>query len=232
MTAKSHKANALSFTETVEKLFLNFLVGKNKTEAVSNDEEYNDGLLGRELEGKSPAFSDQDKNGRNQRILLDVEKERVKREQAELRVKEKRNAVLTRYFQQLLLKVVHGKLENSDNVISGQLQLKESTLEFLKKLLAGESRYSVLAPLLELNISTRKRLLFLVNNKSFMAELGQDARYVRDSQTAIALIGMDVLRYLAPAILFKYRINGYSLHNPLFAKKLWRYEITLSLIHI
>ena len=158
---------------------------------------------------------------------MDVEKERVKREQAEQRLKDKRNALLTRYFQQLLLKVVNEKLANSENVINDQLQIRESTVELLKKLLAGEPRYSVLASLLELNIATRNRLLFLVGSEHFMGELGREPRNVRDIQTAIGLIGTDVLRFLVPAILFKSRINVYSQHNVLFAKKLWRYEMTL-----
>ena len=221
MTSKTIKTVALPLAESIDQLFLRFLVGKNK---IYKEEEYNDGLLESELDAEALVL---DKNGWNQRILLDVEKERVKREQADRRLKEKRNALLTRYFQQLLLKVVNEKLENSENVINNQLQLRESTLELLKKLLAGEPRYSVLASLLELNIATRNRLLFLVSSEHFMGELGREPRNVRDIQTAIGLIGTDVLRFLVPAILFKCRINAYSQHNILFAKKLWRYEMTL-----
>jgi len=224
MTSKTNVTTELSLVESIHKLFLRFLVGKNE---IYKEEEYNDGLLENEQDDDPRVLSSQDKNGWNQRILLDVEKQRVERVEADNRLKNKRNALLMRYFQQSLLSVVNEKLENSSNVINDQLQLRESSVELLTKLLATEPRYSVLASLLELNIGTRNRLLFLVSSDNFMSALGREPRNVRDSQSAIGLIGTDVLRYLIPAILFKYRINAYSHHNALFAKKLWRYEMTL-----
>ncbi|MCG6202235.1 HDOD domain-containing protein [Psychromonas antarctica] len=224
MTSKNTNTSEPSLEDAINQLFLRFLVGKKK---IDQEGEYSDGLLEEELDDRPLAVLPQDRNGRTQRILLDVEKQRVKRVEADKRLKNKRNALLMRYFQQSLLKVINEKLENSDNVINDQLQLRESTVELLKKLLAGEPRYSVLASLLELNIGTRNRLLFLVNSDNFMSALGRDSRYVRDIQSAIGLIGTDVLRYVVPALLFKYRINAYSHHNALFAKKLWRYELTL-----
>ena len=224
MTKKPAEQPELSLMQSVDKLFLRFLVGKNK---VYKEEEYNDGVSEAELDEKVDSKSTPAQDGWKQRILLDVEKERVMREKADKRLKDKRNALLMRYFQQSLLKVINTKLEDSDTVILEQLQLRESTTELLKKLLAGEPRYSVLASLLDQNVNTRKRLLSLVCSEDFMSELGRSPREVRDVQSAIGLIGIDVLRYLVPAILFKYRINTYSQHNALFAKKLWRYEMTL-----
>jgi len=225
MTKKTTEQPAPSLMESVDKLFLRFLVGKNK---IYKEEEYNDGLSEAELDDKALGLqSEPVEDGWNKRILLDVEKERVMRVKADKRLTEKRNALLTRYFQQSLLKVINNRLENSDSVILEQLQLRESTNELLKKLLAGEPRYSVLASLLDSNIGTRNRLLSLVASEDFMSALGRSPRQVRDIQSAIGLIGTDVLRYLVPAILFKYRINAYSQHNALFAKKLWRYEMTL-----
>ena len=215
----------LSLMESIDKLFLRFLVGKNK---IYKEEEYNDGLADAELADNDEKEDAEPVNdGWNKRILLDVEKERVMREQADKRLKDKRNALLMRYFQQSLLKVINAKLENSETVILEQLQLRDSTVELLQKLLAGEPRYSTLAVLLDGNIGTRNRLLSLVSSEGFMSALGRTPRQVRDIQSAIGLIGTEVLRYLVPAILFKYRINAYSQHNALFAKKLWRYEMTL-----
>jgi len=225
MTTKNAEQPELSLMESVDKLFLRFLVGKNK---IYKEEEYNDGLSDAEIDNHDTDLESKPKeDGWNKRILLDVEKERVMREKADKRLKDKRNALLMRYFQQSLLKVINTKLNDSDTVILEQLQLRESTTELLTKLLAGEPRYSVLAALLDQNVNTRKRLLSLVCSSDFMSELGRSPREVRDVQSAIGLIGTDVLRYLVPAILFKYRINAYSQHNALFAKKLWRYEMTL-----
>jgi len=211
--------------DSVDKLFLRFLVGKSR---IYKEEEYNDGLSEAELEDKTLSKeSTSSENGWNQRILLDVEKQRVMREKADKQLNDKRNALLTRYFQQSLLKVINHRLANTDEVILEQLQLRDTSIELLKKLLSGEPRYSLLASLLEDNIGTRNRLLSLVASEDFMSVLGRSPRYVRDIQSAIGLIGTDVLRYLVPAILFKYRINAYSQHNALFAKKLWRYELTL-----
>ena len=214
-----------SLMDSVDKLFLRFLVGKSR---IYKEEEYNDGLSEAELEDKTLSKeSTSSENGWNQRILLDVEKQRVMREKADKQLNDKRNALLTRYFQQSLLKVINHRLANTDEVILEQLQLRDTSIELLKKLLSGEPRYSLLASLLEDNIGTRNRLLSLVASEDFMSVLGRSPRYVRDIQSAIGLIGTDVLRYLVPAILFKYRINAYSQHNALFAKKLWRYELTL-----
>lgn len=225
MTTKHVEKLELSLMESIDKLFLRFLVGKNK---IYKEGEYNDGLSEAESEEIEPdVAAGSAPDGWNQRILLDVEKERVMREKADQRLKDKRNALLMRYFQQSLLKVINAQLEDGDTVILEQLQLRESTIELLKKLLAGEPRYSVLAMLLDQNVNTRKRLLSLVRSESFMSELGRSPREVRDVQSAIGLIGTEVLRYLVPAILFKYRINAYSQHNALFARKLWRYEMTL-----
>ncbi|WP_019617080.1 HDOD domain-containing protein [Psychromonas ossibalaenae] len=225
MTSKTIATPEPSIIESIDQLFLRFIVGKNK---IYKEEEYNDGLSEAEQDDKELGLSaSEEKSGWNQRILLEVEKDRVKRVEADKRLKDKRNALLMRYFQQSLLKVVNEKLQNSETVISDQLQLRENTVELLKKLLAGEPRYSVLASLLELNPGTRNRLLSLVCSEDFMSALGRDPRNVRDIQSAIGMIGTDVLRFLVPAILFKYRINAYSHHNSLFAKKLWRYEMTL-----
>ena len=211
------------FIDSIEQLFLKFLVGKNK---IYKEEEYNDGLLENELEDDEKG-STLVEDGWNQRVLLDVEKERVIREQKDLHLKAKRNALLTRHFQQLLLKVVNEKLENSTDIVNDQLQLRKNTLVLLQKLLASEPRYSVLASLLELNISLRNRLVLLVNNAHFMKELGRDPRKVRDIQSAVGMIGIDVLRFLVPAILFKRHIKTSNQHNALFPKKLWRYQMTL-----
>jgi hypothetical protein len=223
MKTKEVQPPEFTLIESVDKLFLRFLVGKNK---IYKEEEYNDGLSEAKLEDES-SEPDPVQDGWNQRILLDVEKERVMRVEADKRLSDKRNALLTRYFQQSLLKVINSKLESSDSVILEQLQLRDSTIELLQKLLAGEPRYSVLAALLDNNVGTRNRLLSLVWSEDFMSALGRSPRQVRDIQSAIGLIGTDVLRYLVPAILFKYRINAYSQHNALFARKLWRYEMTL-----
>ncbi|MCW8995579.1 MAG: HDOD domain-containing protein [Psychromonas sp.] len=221
--AKKTDVSALSLAQSIDQLFLRFLVGKNK---IYKEEEYNDGLSEGESESNDSVLAVEE-NGWNQRVLLDVEKDRVKREQADQLLKDKRNALLTRYFQQLLLKVINEKLQNSEHVVNEQLQLRESSIQLLRTLLAGEPRYSVLASLLESNIATRKRLLSLVGCEHFMAALGREPRIVRDIHSAIGLIGTDVLRFLIPAILFKSQVKTYSHHNALFAKKLWRYEMTL-----
>jgi hypothetical protein len=223
MTKKNATSVELPISKSIEKLFLRFLVGKN---SIYQEENYNDGLL--ESEAEDPHENEFiPESGWNQRVLLDVEKKRVERVEADRRIKAKRNAVLTRYFQQLLLKVINEKLEDTSSVLETQLQYRKNSIELLIKLLGSEPRYSVLATLLESNRTVRNRILLLVGNEVFMAELKREPRIVRDAQTAIGLIGTDVLRFLVPAILFKGHIDAYSRHNYLFAKKLWRYHMTL-----
>ena len=75
MTKKSAELPELSLMESVDKLFLRFLVGKNK---IYQEEEYNDGLSEAELDdNSSEEESELKQDGWNRRILLDVEKERV-----------------------------------------------------------------------------------------------------------------------------------------------------------
>ncbi len=227
MNKKLTKASAITLIESVDKLFLHFLVGKK---GISQEDKYNDGLS--EIEFNDTALEIQSElilipNGRHQRILLDVEKKRVIREEANKRLNDKRNALLTRYFQQSLLKTINVRLEDSDAVVFERLQLHDSTLELLRTLIGGEPRYSILASLLDQNTGIKKHLLSLVDSEKFMNKLGRSPRHVRDIQSAVGLIGTDVLRYLVPAILFKYRISADSRHNTLFAKKLWRYGLTL-----
>lgn len=224
MNSKISKKDTRTLAESVDVLFLRFLVGRNK---LNNEELYNDGLAETQFDQEDVVRDSLSQDGWNQRILLDVEKDRVKRVEADKVLKDKRNAKLMKLFQQTLLKTIKIKLDNSDDVILNQLQLRDSTLELLKKLLATEPRYSILAALLELNLSTRNHLLSLVCSNDFMTTLGREARNVRDIQSAIGLIGIDVLRYLIPAIIFKYAISSNGLHNVLFVKKIWRYEMTL-----
>lgn len=134
---------------------------------------------------------------------------------------------MIRYFQQLLLKVVNKKLEDPEMLTLERLQLRESSTDLLKKLLTVEPRYSTLSHLLSFNTHIRERLLELVGSELFMAELGRSPRKVRDVKAAMGLIGLDILRYLIPAIFFKNCIAPHREHDDIFTKKLWRYELTL-----
>ncbi|MDA7746217.1 HDOD domain-containing protein [Psychromonas sp.] len=215
---------ALSSSD-INKLFLRFLVGKSK---VYKEEDYNDGLneLGESDQEQDEAIEAKG-NGWNQRILLEVEQERKTRVLEAKKEQDKRNAILTRYFQQLLLSTIDEKLKDTDSVVAEQLQMRDNSIELLILLLAKEPRYSILAGLLDLNPSTRNHVIGLVSSEDFMSLLGREKRIVSDIQTAVGMIGTDVLRYLIPALLFKYRINAFNQHNRLFARKLWRYQLTL-----
>lgn len=205
----------------IDKLFLHFLVGKSK---IYKEEDYNDGL---NQEESNEELLESNVSGWDQRILLDVEKERQIRVLEAKKSENKRNAILTRYFQQMLLSTIEEKLNDTESVLSEQLQMRDNSIELLILLLAKEPRYSVLAALLDLNPSTRNHIIGLVSSDDFMGLLGREKRLVNDVQTAVGMIGTDVLRYLVPALLFKYRINAFNQHNRLFARKLWRYQLTL-----
>jgi hypothetical protein len=192
---------------------------------INKEEDYNDGLYQQENSEDSKKIKG---NGWHQRILLPVEKERMARVLAEKKVKKKRNALLTRYFQQRLLFTINEKLKCSAIVLSEQLQIRENCIELLVELLTKEPDYIKLAELLELNPSTRNHVINLVSNSDFMALLGKDKYILSDAKSAIGLIGVDILRYLIPTLIFKYRINTFNQHSRFFAKKLWRYQLTLA----
>ena len=205
----------------IKTLFLHFLVGKNR---IYKEDDYDDGLNAKESDDKTTDSN----SGWNHRILLDVEKGREIRVREEKKLQNKRNAAFTRYFQQLLLSTINEKLNDTDGVLSEQLQLRGNSIELLILLLVKEPRYSKLAGLLDTTPSTRNHVISLVGSQDFMVLLGREKRLVTDAQTAIGMIGTDVLRYLIPALIFKFRINAFNQHDKLFAGKLWRYQLTLA----
>jgi len=138
MTKEKLASAELPISQSIEKLFLRFLVGKNN---IYQEDNYNDGLLESEDADESELSPE---SGWNQRVLLDVEKKRVEKVEADRRIKVKRHAILTRYFQQSLLKIINEKLENVPNVLKTQLQYRKSSIELLIKLLASETRYSII----------------------------------------------------------------------------------------
>ena len=206
----------------INKLFLHYLVGKTQ---ISKEEDFNDGLHQQE---NNEEITKKKGDGWNQRILLAVEKERVERELKEKQLEKKRNALLTRYFQQLLLSTINDKLQDTPTVLSEQLQMRESSIDLLIELIAKEPSYSSLAELLDLNPSTRNHIINLVANDDFMALLGKEKYVLQDARAAVGIIGTETLRYLVPSLIFKYRINSFNQHNRFFAKKLWRYQLTLA----
>jgi len=207
----------LSAATETEQLFLRFLVGKSK---VYKEEDYNDGLNEQDSDANQ-------QNGWHQRTLLSVEKERRMRVLEEKKLQQRREAVFVRDFQQLLLTTINEKLENTQCVLCDHLQMHQQCVDLLTALIAKETRYSVLAELLDRNPYVRNHVIGLVSSQNFMALLGRQKRIVHDTQTAVGMIGTNGLRYLIPALMFKHCINIYNHHNPLFTKKLWRYQLTL-----
>jgi len=206
----------------IEQLFLRFLVGRSK---IYVNDDYNDGLPQEEPE-QEKVIEAQD-NGWNKRILLSVEKERKMRVLEEKKLQQRREALFTYYFQQLLLTTVNEKLRDTQKVLSEHLQMHDNCIQLLTTLTTQESRYSLLAELLDRNPQVRNHVIGLVSNQDFMSLLGRDRRIVHDVATAVGMIGMNGLRYLIPALIFKHRINVFNNHNRLFTKKLWRYQLTL-----
>ena len=225
-TAMTHSKET-SLLTSVDKVFLRFLVGKWQ---LSEDDRAHDHVLdagGKNANSDVDTNEDIERNGRQERTLLEVEKKGAKRKELEQLHDEQRQALLIRYFQQLLLKVVNKKLEDPEKLIIDHLQLHKSNVELINILLKYEPRYSVLSHLLGFNVHIRERLLELVGSDLFMAELGRSPRKVRDVRAAMGLIGLDVLRYLIPSLFFKSCISPYRGENDIFSKKLWRYELTL-----
>ena len=208
-----------TFLADINSLFVHYLVGKTQ---INKDNDYNDGLY--QQDNGDEVING---NGWHQRILLDVEKERVQRLRVKKQLEKKRTALLTRYFQQRLLSTIDDQLNDTETLLSEQLQMRDNSLQLLIELLENEASYFPLAELLDLNPSIRKQVINLVANDDFMALLGKDKYLVQDAKSAIGMIGTDVLRYLIPSLIFKYRINSFNAHNRFFAKKLWRYQLTL-----
>ena len=204
--------------------FEHFLVGKNY---ILGDDDFNDGLelelLEQEEEKESSA------SGWSKRILLDVEKARVEKEAAERRQREKALQVASAYFNKRLINDMLKQLSEPDRVMTHLLRVHASTIDLLIALTLPFPRLSLIASMLEQNPELKRRLLYLVGSHSFMALLNRKPRVVKDAQAAVGLLGIEILKQIVPAMVFKFRIKMHNAVVPGLGKKLWRHILTTSL---
>jgi hypothetical protein len=209
----------------VDILFVRYLLGKSN---LHQDKDYNDGLGADNRDERN--VDEAQETGWNQRILLSVEKEKKIQVLEERQAQQRQNALLTSYFQKILLSTIKEKLKDTKKIINDNLQMQSQQVDLLITLVAREPRYSLLAEQLKADSYIRNHLMSLVASQDFMTSLGRNKRIVDDLQIAVGMMGTHALRYVVPALMFKQRISGLKVHNQiylLFVKKLWRYQLTL-----
>ncbi len=205
----------------VNKKFQQFLVGKGYTLV---DDDFMDGLQLEQLEQEEA--NEHNPSGWTDRILLDVEKARVEREEAEKRKREKDLTLASSYFRKRFVSNVVTNLADTNGTLKQILRIFPSTVDLLAILALPYPRLSVIASMLDQNPEIRKRILYLVGSSNFMEQLERKPREVKDTQAAIGLIGTEILKYIVPAMIFKYRIKMSNDIAPLLGKKLWRHIFT------
>ncbi|RJG50557.1 HDOD domain-containing protein [Motilimonas pumila] len=210
--------------EKIHKQFEHYLIGKNY---ILGDAFLNDGLELELLEKEEAA--EQPKTGWTQRVLLDVEKQRVEKELAAKAKRQKQQQVVANYFNQRLVKDILLQLSDSQGVLTHLLRLPQNTVDLLLALSLPYPRLSSLATLIEQTPEIKRRLFFLVSSHDFMNLLGRKPRVVKDTQAAVGLLGVELLKQMVPAMIFKYRIRLYNSVSPGFGKKLWRHLLTSGL---
>lgn len=218
------KSNNLTLAQRIHTRFDHFLVGKNY---VLGDEDFNDGLELELLEQEED--KEVKESGWSQRILLDVEKARVEKEQAAKRQRAKALQVAASYFNKRHINDMLGQLSEPERVMAHLLRMPSSTTDLLLSLTLPFPRLSAIGAMLEQNPEVKRRLLYLVGSDSFMELLGRKPRAVKDAQAAVGLLGVEILKQIVPAMVFKYRIKMHNAVIPGLGKKLWRHILTTGL---
>ncbi|MCE2572432.1 HDOD domain-containing protein [Motilimonas eburnea] len=218
------KSNNLTLAQRIHTRFDHFLVGKNY---VLGDEDFNDGLELELLEQEED--KEVKESGWSQRILLDVEKARVEKEQAAKRQRAKALQVAASYFNKRHINDMLGQLSEPERVMTHLLRMPSSTTDLLLSLTLPFPRLSAIGAMLEQNPEVKRRLLYLVGSDSFMELLGRKPRAVKDAQAAVGLLGVEILKQIVPAMVFKYRIKMHNAVIPGLGKKLWRHILTTGL---
>ncbi|MFO6425130.1 HDOD domain-containing protein [Motilimonas sp. KMU-193] len=218
------KSNGQSLTQRIHARFDHFLVGKNY---VLGDEDFDDGLELELLEQQED--KEVKESGWSKRILLDVEKARVEKEEAAKRQRAKALQVAASYFNKRHINDMLAQLSEPDRVMTHLLRMPPSTTELLLSLTLPFPRLSAIGAMLEQNPEVKRRLLYLVGSDSFMELLGRKPRAVKDAQAAVGLLGVEILKQIVPAMVFKYRIKMHNAVIPGLGKKLWRHILTTGL---
>ncbi|WP_434340672.1 HDOD domain-containing protein [Motilimonas cestriensis] len=217
-------ADTQSIANRISAKFEHFLVGKNY---ILGDDDFNDGLELELLEKQEEKESTE--SGWSKRILLDVEKARVEKEAAAKRQREKALQVASNYFNKRLINDMLQQLSEPDRVMTHLLRVHASTTDLLLALTLPFPRLSLIASMLEQNPELKRRLLYLVGSHSFMELLNRKPRVVKDAQAAVGLLGIEILKQIVPAMVFKYRVKMNNTVIPGLGKKLWRHMLTTSL---
>ena len=203
--------------------FLHYLVGTG----YNIQDSYEDGLSLELLEQQEAPK--QEKTGWDDRVLLDVEKARVAREEAAKKQQQKTVHATSELFHKKLLTFIEEKLTHPEVVLNKLLKLSDAAVDLLAHAALPNPRLSVLGGIIDLNPEIARRILFLVNNPKFMKQLKREPKKVTKLQAAIGMIGIDVIRLIIPLMLFKYRIAMDHPYSRLAGRKLWRAMLTLSL---
>ncbi|WP_108652608.1 hypothetical protein [Dongshaea marina] len=201
--------------------FRHYLIGQKHQLAA---DELDDGLALNEIEDQEQVEQEQQES--EERILLDVEKARVAREEAQKQQREKEVKAASNLIHHKLNELIIHSFHDHHRLLRSTLRLDTSALDLLALIAEPFPRLSVLASVVEVNQEIRRRILYLVANQRFMKQLGHSPRQSNSLQTAMGLIGIEVLKLIIPAMLFKYRIRMYSSNTPQMGPKLWRYLLT------
>lgn len=218
------KPNNVNIAQKIHTKFDHFLVGKNY---ILGDEDFNDGLELELLEQQED--KEVKESGWSQRILLDVEKARVEKEEAAKRQRAKALQVAANYFNKRHINDMLAQLSEPERVMTHLLRMPSSNTDLLLSLTLPFPRLSFIGSMLEQNPEVKRRLLYLVGNGSFMELLGRKPRAVKDAQAAVGLLGVEILKQIVPAMVFKYRIKMHNAVLPGLGKKLWRHILTTGL---
>ncbi len=191
-------------------------------------EDLADGLVDLELfHQRTEADSPQ----RPERILLDVEKARVARKAAEDKAKEKLKQQAEELIAAKLPAHIQSATLNKPNAAFELAGISEIFTDLLHLLTQPTVSLSRIMPLINAQPMLASALIEMVNQRAFLNMLGRSgSNPIKDVQTALGYIGIDLLTIVLPVLMFKIVYKRRAANDfPLYIDKLWSHAITCAL---
>jgi hypothetical protein len=158
-----------------------------------------------------------------QRLLLDVEKNRVHEKKSELAAKQKRYKLVVDDVKEKAIEMMNDKLSNPD--LKKLVQFPEAFSYLISFAYTPTINFKKLHTIAEANLALSRSLIELANNDSFCKSLNKKPKNIGCYKTAIGFIGIDACKILFPILIIKPLLKWSDSKNSLIAPKLWQHAV-------
>lgn len=158
-----------------------------------------------------------------QRLLLDVEKNRVHEKKSELAAKQKRHKLVVDEVKEKAIEMMNDKLSNPN--MSKLVQFPDAFGDLMSFAYTPTINFKKLHVIAATNLGLSKALIDLANNDSFCKSLNKKPKNIDCFKTAIGFIGIDACKVLFPILMLKPLLKWSDSKNSLIAPKLWQHAV-------